>query len=130
MWSVGPKLHLPIYESGRLQNQVKASQAAFEAASASYRKVVLSAVADVEVALSRVARSEERRHQLLDAETRQRRLVALTELQWKAGEVSRIPLLEARRNLCAQEDQALQAQAQSQSALISLCKALGGGWTD
>jgi hypothetical protein len=29
-----------------------------------------------------------------------------------------------------QEDQALQARAQSLSALVSLCKALGGGWTD
>ena len=87
-------------------------------------------MADVEVALTRLARSEDRRHQLLDAETLQRHMVALTERQWEAGEVSKITLLEARRSLLGQEDQALQAHAQSLSALVSLCKALGGGWAE
>jgi NodT family efflux transporter outer membrane factor (OMF) lipoprotein len=130
MWSLGPQFHLPIFNSGQLKNQVKANEAAFEAASANYRKVALSAVADVEVALTRMARSEDRRRQLLDAEAQQRRLVSLTELQWKVGEVSKITLLEARRNFIGQEDQALQAKAQSLTALVSLCKSLGGGWAD
>jgi NodT family efflux transporter outer membrane factor (OMF) lipoprotein len=130
MWSVGPQVHLPIFTSGRLKRQVEANQAAFEAASATYRMAVLTAVADVEIALTRLARSEDRHRQLLDAETQQRRLVAMTELQWKAGEVSTITVLEARRNLIGQEDQTLQASGQSLSALVSLCKALGGGWAD
>jgi len=130
MWSVGPQVHLPIFTSGRLKRQVEANQAAFEAVSATYRKAILIAVADVEIALTRLARSEDRHRQLLDAETQQRRLVAMTELQWKAGEVSKITLLEAQRNLIGQEDQTLQASSQSLSALVSLCKALGGGWAD
>jgi NodT family efflux transporter outer membrane factor (OMF) lipoprotein len=130
MWSLGPQFHLPIFDSGQLKNQVQANVAAFEAASSTYRKAVLIAVADVEVALTRMSRSEDRRRQLLDAEAQQRRLVSLTELQLKAGEVSKITLLEARRNLMGQEDQTLQARAQSLSALVSLCKALGGGWAD
>jgi len=130
MWSVGPQVHLPIFNSGLLASQVRANEAASEAASAAYRKAVLNAVADVEVALTRLARSEDRRHQLLDAETLQRHMVALTERQWEAGEVSKITLLEARRSLLGQEDQALQAHAQSLSALVSLCKALGGGWAE
>jgi NodT family efflux transporter outer membrane factor (OMF) lipoprotein len=130
MWSLGPQFHMPIFNSGRMKNQVKANEAAYEAASASYRKAVLFAVADVEVALTRMARSEDRRRLLLEAEAQQRRLVSMTELQLKAGEVSRIPLLEARRNLIGQEEQTLQARAQSLSALVSLCKALGGGWAD
>jgi NodT family efflux transporter outer membrane factor (OMF) lipoprotein len=130
MWSLGPQFHVPIFNSGKLKSQVQANEAAFDTASATYRKAVLTAVADVEVALTRLARSEDRRRQLLDAEARQRRLAALTELQWKAGEVSKITLLEARRNLLGQEDQALQARSQSLSALVALCKALGGGWAD
>ena len=130
MWSVGPQFHVPIFNNGQMKSRVKANEAAFEATSASYRKSVLSAVADVEVALTRMARSEDRRRQLLDAEDQQRRLVSMTELQWKAGEVSKITLLEARRNLIGQEDQTLQASSQSLSALVSLCKALGGGWAD
>ena len=129
MWSVGPQVHLPIFTSGRQQNQVKANEAALDAASAGYRKAVLGALADVEVALSRVARSEERHRNLQEAGLQQRRLAAMTELQWKAGEVSMVPLLEARRGLLAQEDLVLQARGQSLSALVSLCKSLGGGWS-
>ena len=55
--------------------------------------------------------------------------MALTELQLKAGEVSKITFLESQRSLIGQEDQALQAHSQSLSALGSLCKVLGGGWT-
>ncbi|MBI1753309.1 MAG: efflux transporter outer membrane subunit [Acidobacteria bacterium] len=129
LWSVGPQLHLPLFQSGRLKNQVKANEAAYEAAAATYRKAVLGAVGDVEVALTRLSRSEERRQQLVMAETRQQNQVSLTELQWKAGEVSKATLLEARKNLLNQQDQTLKAQSQSLSALVALCKALGGGWT-
>lgn len=128
LWSVGPQLHVPLFQGGRMKNQVKANETAYEAASASYRKAVLTALGDVEVALTRVARSEERRQQLKAAEDLQQKQVSLTELQLKVGEVPKTTLLEARKNLLSQQDQALQARAQSLSALVALCKALGGGW--
>jgi NodT family efflux transporter outer membrane factor (OMF) lipoprotein len=130
MWSIGPQVHMPLFQSGRLRSQVKANEAAYEVASATYRKAVLSAMADVEVALTRLARSEERRQQLEGAAAHQEKLVALTELQLKTGEVSKLALLESRRSLISQEDQALQAHSQSLSALVALCKALGGGLTN
>ncbi len=127
-WSVGPQVHLPIFQGGRLRSQVRANEAAYEAASAAYRKVVLGAVGDVEVALTRMARSEERRLALEAAEAQQRRQAALTDLQLKAGEVSKATYLEAQKGLLGSEDQALQAGGQSLTALVALCKALGGGW--
>jgi NodT family efflux transporter outer membrane factor (OMF) lipoprotein len=129
MWSIGPRVYLPLFDRGRIRSQVKANEAAYDAASASYRKTVLMAFADVEVALSRIAFSEERRSLLSGAESQQSELFHTTESQWKAGEVSKVALLEARRSLIAQQDQVLQAKADSLSAMVSLCKALGGGWT-
>jgi NodT family efflux transporter outer membrane factor (OMF) lipoprotein len=126
-WSVGPQLSFPIFNKGRLKSQVKANEAAFDVALASYRKSVLSAVSDVDVALSRVARNEEKHGQLREAEKELLEISVLTGKQMKAGEVSKVAVLEARRNLANQEDQTLQAQAQSLTAMISLYKALGGG---
>lgn len=128
LWSVGPQLSLPLFNSGRLKNQVKANEAAFAAMQASYRKAVLAAVSDAEVALTRMAQNEARRQQLLDAEAQQARLLALTERQQKAGEVTKIVMLESRKALANQQDQTLQAHAQSITALIGLYKVLGGGW--
>ena len=54
--------------------------------------------------------------------------VKLAELQAKAGEISKMSVLEARLNHANQEDQKIQAQAQSLTALLSLQKALGGAW--
>lgn len=127
-WSVGPQLSLPLFNRGRLKNRVRANEAAFDAASASYRKSVLNAVADVEVALNRVARSEDKRQRLVEAEQQYRQLVKLSELQAKAGEISKMSLLEARLALANQEDLKVQAHAQALTSVVSLQKALGGGW--
>lgn len=127
-WSVGPQLSLPIFNRGRLKNQVRANQAALDAAQSSYRKSVLNAVADVEVALERVARNEERRRRALESESHYLRMTSLTERQLKAGEVSKLAMLEAQRSLLGQEDQRVQAHAQSLNSLASLHKALGGSW--
>lgn len=127
-WSVGPQLNLPLFNRGKLKNKVRANEAAFDTATATYRKSVLTAVADVEVALTRVAKSEDRRLRLEDAERLSRESLKLAELQAKAGEISKMSLLEARLNLANQEDQKIQALAQSLTALVSLQKALGGAW--
>lgn len=128
MWSVGPQMHLPLFTQGRLKNQVAANVAAYDAARATYRKTVLEALSDVEVALTRLSRGEERRLQMEATAERQRRILHLTSRQQEVGEVSRLNVLEARRLALLQEDQALRTQAQSLKAFVSLCKALGGGW--
>jgi multidrug efflux system outer membrane protein len=89
---------------------------------------VLEALSDVEVALTRLSRGEERRLQTETAAERQRQILHLTTRQQEVGEVSRLNVLEARRLTLLQEDQTLRTQAQSLKAFISLCKALGGGW--
>lgn len=127
-WSVGPQLSVPIFNRGKLNNKVRANEAAFDAASAIYRKSVLAAVADVEVALNRVAQSEERRLRLTEAGRRSQQSVRLVELQYKTGEISKVSLLEVRLASANHEDQEIQAHAQSLNALVSLQKALGGGW--
>lgn len=127
-WSIGPQLSLPLLNGKRLQNQVKANQAAFDASYAAYRKSVLNAVADVETSISRLSNSEQARARIQAALEQQLAQSRLTEKQWKSGEVTRLNVLEARKSVAMQEDALVQAQAQSLTAFISLNKALGGGW--
>lgn len=126
LWSIGPQISLPIFNGQRLTNQVKANEAAYDAARANYRKAVLAAVADVEVTLTRLARSEDTRQQLQAALAQQAQLVRLIEKQVKVGEVARPTLLEARKVLASQNDALAQTQAQSLVAFVGLNKALGG----
>ena len=128
MWSVGPALSLPIFESGRLQNQERAARANLQAAQAQYHKTLLAAVADVDGALQRLAQNEQRRVQLVQAEQAQATVLRLTQRQWAAGEAARLNVLEAQRALAAQTDLSVQAQAQSVLNVVALYKALGGGF--
>ena len=127
-WSIGPQFSLPIFNGQRLQNQVKANQAAFDVAAANYKKAVLGAVGDVEIALSRVSRSEESRQQLLAALHQYEQLLGKTQKQLNAGEVSQFSVIESKKVIALQRDQVLQAQIQSLDGLVALYKALGGGW--
>ena len=127
-WSLGPQFSLPLFNQGLLKSQVRANQAAYDAALASYHKAVLSALADVDVAFTRLAQDERKREQLQVAEAHQRQLRDLAQQQFQAGDSARTALLQAERNLLSQQDLTLQAQAQSLTALVSTYKALGGGW--
>jgi len=129
-WSLGPQLALPLFNQGRLKSQVRADQAAYDAALATYHKAVLTALADVDVAFTRLAQDERSRQRLLDAEARQRQILELAQRQFQAGDIARTAVLQAQRNLLGQQDQTLQAQSQSLVALVSVYKALGGGWTE
>ena len=127
-WSLGPQFSLPLFNSGRLKSQEHMNEAALEAAVQGYRKAVYAALADTELALTRIARDEDQRQQSDKLRQRQARIVELTALQLKAGDASRLNLIEAQRLLAVQQDPLLQAQAQSLTALVALYKALGGGW--
>ena len=66
--------------------------------------------------------------QLLEAEARQRQILDLDQRRFQAGDIDRTTVLQAQRSLLSQQDQSLQAQSQSLTALVSIYKSLGGGW--
>ena len=127
-WSIGPQFSLPLLNRQRLNAQVEANRAAFDASAAAYKKAVLTAVADTEAALSRLSTAIDSEAQTTAASRQQQAQLTLLEKQRRAGDLSRLPLIDQERNLLAQQDMLLQARAQSLIALISLNKALGGGW--
>ncbi|MBC3860526.1 efflux transporter outer membrane subunit [Undibacterium jejuense] len=127
-WSIGPQFSLPIFNGRRLQNQVKSNQAAFDVASDNYKKSILNAIGDVEIALSRVSRNEESRRQLLTALDQQQQTLVKTQRQLALGEVSQFNVLETQKIIAVEQDQIVQTQMQSLSGLIALYKAVGGGW--
>jgi NodT family efflux transporter outer membrane factor (OMF) lipoprotein len=129
-WSLGPQFSLPLFNQGLLKAQVRANQAAFDASLATYHKAVLTALADVDVAFTRLAQDERKRRQLLNAEASQQLILDLAQKQFQAGDSSRTAVLQAQRSLLGQRDQTLQAQSQSLIALVSVYKSLGGGWVE
>jgi outer membrane protein TolC len=50
------------------------------------------------------------------------------ELRYRAGSLDFLTLLESQRLLFSVRDQFVQYELARLQALVSLCKALGGGW--
>jgi len=118
----------PIFNAKRLDFNVKATEARREQALAAYQKAVASAFGDVRNALSAQAAG----HETLKAETD--RVAALLETQrlanvrYEGGVSSRLEVLDADRQLLQAKLAKVDAENAQRAAVVSLFKALGGGW--
>jgi NodT family efflux transporter outer membrane factor (OMF) lipoprotein len=126
--SLGVSLLQTIFDGGRLSSQVDLTQGREVELLETYRKAILSALADVEDAL--VAANRTREQEALQAEARDnaRRSLSLAELRYKQGVDDLLTVLDAQRTLFQADDQLAQVRLARLQASVSLFKALGGGW--
>ncbi|WP_439641989.1 efflux transporter outer membrane subunit [Nevskia sp.] len=126
--SLAASLTQPIFNSGRLQSQVKLAEAQRQELVENYAQTVLLALKDVEDNLVAVG-SNERRATLLTQSTEQARLAyQLARTRYDAGADDLLTLLDAQRTRLNAEDSLVQAGLARQTAAIGLFKALGGGY--
>lgn len=119
----------PIFNAGRIKFSVKAAEARREQAVAAYKKAVASAFGNVRTALNNQVAARA----TLQAESE--RIVALVDAQrlanmrYEGGVSSRLELLDADRQLLQAQLARVDAENAQRAAVVSLFKALGGGWT-
>lgn len=128
IWSVTAGLTQPIFQGGKLQHQERATEAAFDAAAAQYRNVVIVAfqnVADVLRALESDASS-------VNAEAIADKAAAdsleAARRQFMIGATTYISLLNAEQVYQQTHIALVQALATRYADTAALFQALGGGW--
>lgn len=121
-------LSQPIFNGGRTRAAIAAAREERTQALLAYRTTVLGAFRDVEDALARYAAEDRRRGHLLQSLTAARGSLAIAENQYRVGMVDFSSVLDAENRALNSQDQLVQADAQALSDLVSLYKALGGGW--
>lgn len=120
---------VPIFDAGKLRNQVEIQDAAREQALVAYEQAVLNALQDVENALVALARSSQRIQALESATDAARNAARLARQRYSTGLIDFQPVLETERNVLSVEDSLASTRADEVLALIRLYKALGGGWS-
>ena len=120
----------PVLDFGRRSGTVAQRRAAADEAYQSYRRTVLAALRDVEDALVRVRTEQERGVAIARGLADSRRAVAAVEARWRSGLTDFGDVLLARQAVAQGEDQLAQSEGILRRALLSLYKALGGGWED
>lgn len=128
-WSLGPlSLSLPLFDAGRRQAQVQASQARYEQAVAVYRDKLRQAASEVEQALLRLDSTARRSDDAQAAAQGYRQSLNATEARWRAGMASLVELEDVRRTSLAAQQTVVNLQQERMSAWVGLYRAAGGGW--
>ena len=127
-WDFFGSIFAPIFNAGQLKAQEHAQIARAEQARLDYELTVLSALQDVENALTaiRTFRAEHaaRLRQLAAAQTAAR----LSRARYDGGIVSYLEVLDTERSLFQSELLESSTRQQSLVAVVQLYRALGGGW--
>lgn len=126
IWNAGLGLTQPIFHGGALRAQQREAQAAYDAALAGWRQVVLQAlqqVADVLVALQGDAQTLRSRD---EAAQQAQASLATARAQYGAGGISRFALLEAQRQVAQAALDRTRAQADRLADTAALFQSLGG----
>lgn len=125
-WGAG--VRLPIFEGGRIQANIKASDARLEAAATQYEQAVMSALEDVENAYSARRALDQRAQQLTTAWRTSADGAIHAEKLFNEGTGLLQPVLEAQLGALQREDDLIQAQTARALTTVLLYKAIGGGW--
>src|SRR5439155_24402675 len=93
-----------------------------------YQSSILTALEDVENALTAHAKEQSRRQLLQESVDRSRRAVELANTLYQGGARDFLNVIDAERALALAEDQLVQSDRLIATDLVALYKALGGGW--
>lgn len=126
--SIGPGFRWNVLNYGRILNNIRAEDARFQQAVVAYRDTVLRANEEVENGLYEYLRQQARVKSTEKSVEELAAAVELALLQYKEGLTDYQRVLDTQRSLVRQ--QGLHAESQGLVAinLVSVYKALGGGW--
>ena len=125
---VGPALHLPIFEGGRIEGAYRASRAEYDEAVATYDETLVTAfkdVADTVASERALAREREDAKAALESSESAYRIA---ELRYRGGLSRYLDVLTAEDTMLTQRRRVADLEAQGFALDIALVRALGGGF--
>ena len=118
----------PLLNFGRISGQVQQAEALEQQANFQYQQTILTAFREVEDGLVKVTKGREQ----VAAEGNQvagnREYSRIARLQFEAGTTDYLQVLDADRSLFSGQLSLVQSQADVLMALVTVYKAMGGGW--
>jgi len=124
----GASLVWPIFNYGRIVNSIRVQDAVFQQAVLSYQNTVLQAQQEVEDARAAFAAAQATLTALIDAADSARRTTQLAFVRYKEGAADYTTVLTALQLELQIEDALASARGAIPLALVSVYRALGGGW--
>ncbi len=127
-YSFGPTVSWLVFQGGYVNSLIAQSKGQAQAALASYRNTVLSAIQDVETCISALTQSQRTTARYQTAARSAKATADLGTLQYQAGTIDLERLLSIQNLLLDAEDALAQSQGYVAQNIVNLYRALGGGW--
>ena len=127
-WALGPALVWNVFDYGRLTNQVLVQDARFQQLYEQYQDVVLRAARELDDAATSFAYTRAQIEILRDAVQAARRSLDIATVQYREGLVDFQRVLDSQRALFSQQERLVTSQGSVAQHLITVYKAMGGGW--
>lgn len=127
-WSVGPSLHLPIFDGGRRRGVVELRELQQQEAAVAYQRTVLAAWHEIDTTLDVYVRERRRNDELAAAVEASRDAYEIASMRYRHGMSDFLVALDAQRTLLQAERALSESNTLIATRAVALYKALGGGW--
>ena len=129
-FSIGPlALSLPIFDGGRNRANLALSKARYEEAVANHENRLLTALREVEDALSDVQQRQKQGEVQAQAQEAASRALLVAQARYERGVSTYLDVTDAQRSALAASRAAAQIRTQRLLASVAVARALGGGWS-
>jgi NodT family efflux transporter outer membrane factor (OMF) lipoprotein len=127
-WNIAPGVSWNLFDAGRIRANIQVQNERQRQAVLTYQSSILTALEDVNNALTAYAKEQTRRQSLQESVDKSRRAVELANTLYQGGARDFLNVIDAQRALATAEDQLVQSDRLIGTDLVALYKALGGGW--
>ncbi len=124
----GPSFRWAILNYGRIENNIRVQDAAFQAAISDYEALVLRAQGEVETAMAGLVGAQLQVVPLTSSTEAASRAVDVATQQYKGGIADYIRVLVAQQSLITEQSRLIATRGSAAQNLITLYRAMGGGW--
>ena len=125
---LGPAVHLPIFDAGKLRAQYARATADLDLAVSDYNGAVLGAIKQTADAMTQVKSLEAQRVQQQDAVTSAEKAFRIAEDRYRGGLQTQLPMLTAEATLLQARQALVGVVAQGAQQRITLMLTVGGGF--
>jgi len=122
-------LTAPLFEGGRLKGRRDYAEARYDELTETYQQAVLAAFADTQNALDAQQQTSLGLERRAESSRQAMRAAQLADVQYRAGAISYLVLLDSQRTAFAAQDALAQARLTRLQSSVAVYQALGGGWS-
>jgi outer membrane protein, multidrug efflux system len=128
IWSYGAQVTQPIFTGGALKGNLHLAESQYRQLLLAYRQSIQLAFGDVSNSLIDYQKLHQVRLRQQDTVTDLAESVRLSNMRYRGGTTTYLEVLDGQRSLYDAELTLAQAQGAEYQSLVSLYRALGGGW--